>query len=462
MSTANPTSPLVRALLATTTLSLLLAACRQATPIGLPTPTPGAAAQTQPTVAPDAQQPAPAPANDAAATPEAANPAQQPEAPPTPAPSNLPQSVNINAAALSDKVAAITLPAQNGDPGAPNMGGAMPSHVRISFGGEQLTTDFVDPSQRQILIIPVQDYLDRFAADADMQKQAKSRIDALQALIKARTTKASDEIPVIPAFNAAQVFRSKVKYINFKGGSGVRFLTAYAQDVLPITNSDVFYTFQGLTNDGKYYVAAYIPVDTKVLTESRDKVQQKELDDTVKDFDAYLKRVTTALERQPSNGYTPNLDSVDNVIKSVELKTNDPAPQAQAGDQPAPATDAVTSTVDPATDPGIAVIDPKPAGVDATTPTTDTAQTPAQTTQGNAAAGEAQVGRTNATDGLNVRATPSARGARLGQLRHRARVEVLGRNQGSNWLQIRFRNRTGWVSAEFIVGIDVNKLPLVE
>jgi uncharacterized protein YgiM (DUF1202 family) len=458
MSTPKPTSPFVYALLVTTTLSLLLAACRPATPAGLPTPTSGVAAQAQPTVAPDAQPAGQAPANDTTATPDAAAPAQQPEAPPTPVPSNLPQSVNINAAALSDKVAAITLPAQNGDPGAPNMGGAMPSHVRISFGGEQLTTDFVDPNQRQILIIPVQDYLDRFAADADMQKQAQSRIDALQALIKARTTKASDEIPVVPAFNAAQVFRSKVKYINFKGGSGVRFVTTYAQDVMPITNSDVFYTFQGLTNDGKYYVAAYIPVDTKVLTESRDKVQQKELDETVKDFDAYLKRVTTALERQPSNGYTPNLDSVDNVVKSIELKTADSA--AQAGDQPAQATDAVTATVAPGTDPGVAVIDPKPAGVDATSPTTDTAQAPAQPAQG--AAGEAQVGRTNATDGLNVRATPSSRGARLGQLRHRARVEVLGRNQNSDWLQIRYRNRTGWVSAEFIVGIDVNTLPLVD
>lgn len=455
MSTANFTQPLVRALLATTTLSLLLAACRTATPAGLPTATTAGTttAQGAPTAAPDAQPAAPAPANDATATPDAAAGAPAPEAPPAPPPSNLPQSVNINAAALSDKVSAITLPAQNGDPAAPGMGGAMPAHVRISFGGEQLTTDFVDPNQRQILIIPVQDYLDRFAADAEVQKQARGRIDALQALIKARTTKASDEIPVVPTFNAAQVFRSKVKYINFKGGSGVRFVTMYSQDVAPITNGDVFYTFQGLTSDGKYYVAAYIPVDTKVLTDSRDKVQQKELDETVQNFDAYLKRVTTALERQPSNGYTPNLDAVDNVIKSIELKTNDPAPQAQS-------TDPVTSTVDPAADPGVPVIDPQPAGVGSTTPTTDTAQAPQQ--PATTAQGDVQIGRTNATDGLNVRATPSARGTRLGQLRHRARVEVLGRNQNSDWLQIRFRNRTGWVSAEYIVGIDVNKLPLVE
>lgn len=43
-------------------------------------------------------------------------------------------------------------------------------------------------------------------------------------------------------------------------GGGIRYLTQFGQAAGLITNPELFYTFQGLTDDGAYYVAAVFPV----------------------------------------------------------------------------------------------------------------------------------------------------------------------------------------------------------
>ena len=61
--------------------------------------------------------------------------------------------------------------------------------------------------------------------------------------------------------NAAQLVHSRTSYLELPGAKGVRFLTAYATDPMPITAEDLFYTFQGVTNDGAYYISAFFPLD---------------------------------------------------------------------------------------------------------------------------------------------------------------------------------------------------------
>ena len=55
-----------------------------------------------------------------------------------------------------------------------------------------------------------------------------------------------------------------MRYLDFPS-DGVRFITRYAQDVSPVTNQSVFFTFQGLTSDGQHYVSLFWPVDTSSL-----------------------------------------------------------------------------------------------------------------------------------------------------------------------------------------------------
>jgi hypothetical protein len=68
-------------------------------------------------------------------------------------------------------------------------------------------------------------------------------------------------IPVLPPdLCCVQTLRARIAYMNFQNGTGVRFLTDFRGDASPITDGSVFYTFQGLTADGRYYVSVRLPV----------------------------------------------------------------------------------------------------------------------------------------------------------------------------------------------------------
>ena len=72
-------------------------------------------------------------------------------------------------------------------------------------------------------------------------------------------------LPYLPRFEAAQIVRARATYLSFPGGAGIAYLTYYAQDVSPVTANRMFYTFQGLTNDGAHYVSASFPVHIRFL-----------------------------------------------------------------------------------------------------------------------------------------------------------------------------------------------------
>ncbi len=438
----------------------LLTACRGATPkpAGIPTPAPGGvtaipanetpaatpppSAETSPT--PPAVSDAPVDAGTSATntvpTPDAA---QQP--PPGAAASNgaLPSSININAAAIADRVRADTMAARMSEVNTPDFSSGLPNHVRIAFDDDTITNDYVDFQQRQILIIPIKDYLAHFESTPDTQQFVKKEIETLRAILRKRSTRVTGDIPVFPPPNAAQVLHARVKYFTFEGGSGVRFITTYAQDTVPITSDELFYTFQGLTNDGKYLISAFFPARVEGLAPTRSKVTQAELDQITKNYDAYLKTRVALIEKPLPTDFEPSLTDLDTVLATLGLQTN-AAPEAQA-QAPTAAPDQA-ATPDPKADPKA-------------NPNQVATSTPAQTNNATVDSAKAQTGR--ATDVLNVRASPSTRGRILSRLRRGSAVPVIGRNEAGDWVKVTIARRQGWVFARYLSGIDVKTLPIV-
>ena len=82
---------------------------------------------------------------------------------------------------------------------------------------------------------------------------------------------------MLPTFNSAQDLRGQVYPLAFQGGRGLRFIARYSQEAAPVVNPAVFYTFQGLTEDGSLYVAAFFPLYVSILP---DQIQ-------VEDWDAF-------------------------------------------------------------------------------------------------------------------------------------------------------------------------------
>ena len=141
----------------------------------------------------------------------------------------------------------------------------------------------------------------------------------LKALLESRPEAPEQPIPTLPIWPHTQVFRSQVRYLDFQNGSGVRFITQYAVEAVPVTNREIFYSFQGLTQDGSYYVAAYFPIAAAGLDD----------EPVVEDWEAfsagyqdYLAETVSRLNTLASDEFEPDLDLLDAIIPSLSVDTS--------------------------------------------------------------------------------------------------------------------------------------------
>ncbi len=125
-------------------------------------------------------------------------------------------------------------------------------------------------------------------------------------------------LPFLPMWNAAQMFSANVEYIDFQNGSGLRYLTMFGQAIYPIDNMNLFYTFQGITDDGRYYISAILPVIHGGLPNDGASL----LDDYegfIENWDNYLAETLTFLEEQPPQSFLPNLEDLDAMMSSFVI-----------------------------------------------------------------------------------------------------------------------------------------------
>ncbi len=186
----------------------------------------------------------------------------------------------------------------------------MPGHIQLVLDGYALQDKFHQP---QILVYPAQTYADLYGSD---------NFDLLTSAMQG-----SSQIPYIVFFNAAPVFSSNVQKLDFQNGSGVRFLTEYAQYAAPVNNHDMFYNFQGLTSDGQYYIIAILPVSSPLLAENSDPaaalpgggVAFPGYNDPNADWNGYYAAVTALLNGAAADSFNPTLGQLDTLIASIHI-----------------------------------------------------------------------------------------------------------------------------------------------
>ena len=137
-----------------------------------------------------------------------------------------------------------------------------------------------------------------------------------------------DQLPAVPFFNAAQVFPSNIQTISFQNGSGVRFLTEYAQYAASANNQDLFYHFQGFSDDGEYYIIAILPTTMPLLAETSDGDAALPsggipysyfVEGSNFDAQEYYARVTDLLNATSPESFTPSLSQLDALIQSMQV-----------------------------------------------------------------------------------------------------------------------------------------------
>ena len=132
-----------------------------------------------------------------------------------------------------------------------------------------------------------------------------------------QTKQEGAQFPYLPLSNQAQLMHAQVQYLDFKNGQGVRFLTQLGQGMALVNNNELIYTFQGLTGDGKYYIAAVLPVTDPDLPAGVEAGPQATAFGNFRD---YLSGLVTSLNGKTGDAFTPSLLKLDDLVRSMEVR----------------------------------------------------------------------------------------------------------------------------------------------
>jgi hypothetical protein len=222
-----------------------------------------------------------------------------------PAPAGAPQ-LSLDAGSMATGFHTETVAAVSASDNAP-FWEVLPEYTRVTLQGYPISNHLMQP---QLFIYPVKDL-------GKVNEAAGQIAASLETLIQ--SPREATPLPFLPLFNAVQVVHTHLQPLDFKGGRGLRYLTQLDQGPVPINNYEMIYTYQGLTNDGKYYVASMLPVTHPSLPVD-GKVTGKEPQEFTADFPTYLANVVKALSPQAANTFTPDLTQLDAMMSSLEIK----------------------------------------------------------------------------------------------------------------------------------------------
>lgn len=189
-----------------------------------------------------------------------------------------------------------------------------------------LSTSFSD---MYIAVYPLDDFPRMYAVDKGSVEGAIKENENLKKVLKDKNFRVENQIPYLPFIDAGQTFQAKVKHFDFPGGKGILFLTFWETQFEFPSNRQLRYVFEGLTNDGKYYILAEMPVSVDFLPEESSdeyegyKIYGKEKFDgkvVLKRMSEVNKKIGNRLENLPENEFKPKLKNLEEVISSLKIE----------------------------------------------------------------------------------------------------------------------------------------------
>lgn len=240
--------------------------------------------------------------------------------------------------------------APGGECGKP--GDVAPRHVAFTLVGypKPHEAPFVQPPE--IEIFPVAEYRRALAAcEKEMAAVTRPPVDyyvssfdeevrVLKALNAERPARpalnawlrshgAHNRMPLVPMYDVGEAVRAKVSYLDFRNGRGVAFVTQYTIEDALVTNQALAYVFQGLTDDGEFYVSAAFPVAAPFLPPdfSEEEAASNGLDygrgasarAFQKKYAAYKARTARRLEALAPAAYRPALAPLADLLRSLNV-----------------------------------------------------------------------------------------------------------------------------------------------
>ncbi|MCJ7827006.1 MAG: hypothetical protein MUP36_02040 [Demequinaceae bacterium] len=188
-----------------------------------------------------------------------------------------------------------------------------PEYVQITLQGYTLDRS------AEIRVVPT----------ADLVEQATDHWSTHPTDLQKLTAGGVGSIPVIedpygvPVFRGGSgwAFLSQVAVVAVDDGEGIRFLTEFhTGEPSPVDNNELMYTFEGMTENGEYWVEASLPITHSDLSDdSGDSSLGWTWEEILADLDAYYDAVALHLNSQTSDSFSPTIDALDALVASITI-----------------------------------------------------------------------------------------------------------------------------------------------
>lgn len=200
-----------------------------------------------------------------------------------------------------------------------------PKHIAFTF---DLRKQY---NEANLKIYPVADFPKMMELNKPLKHATQKGFKDLRKVLTNKNLRIDGEIPFIPFRDGGQEFQAKVKLAKFENGKGVFFVTHWTFEVALISNELLYYVFEGLTDDGKYYVVAEMPTNVKFLPEhSPDDFEgykrsfifkdYRNPDQIEKRYIDYVSSITGRLNALASDEYQPSLNQLEEIISSLKIE----------------------------------------------------------------------------------------------------------------------------------------------
>ncbi len=205
---------------------------------------------------------------------------------------------------FADNLVASTIPAYTDQMGAPWE--IAPEHYEIALQGYKISDTFWEP---KITIYPIAPF-QQLAPDA-----INSQISTLNSLL-AEKPAVIEKSAFLPSVNAGALIKARPFYYDddFLDIRGYSMITQFGQSFWPINNHDMFYTFQGMTTDGKYWVSMNFPITQQNLPSNGDYIQNQDFEEFANTFQDYVTQTRTMLDDADSITFNPSLEEFEMVV----------------------------------------------------------------------------------------------------------------------------------------------------
>lgn len=120
------------------------------------------------------------------------------------------------------------------------------------------------------------------------------------------------DFPRLPG--AGSIIDAQVTPVAFQNGSGYRYLVAKSFSADPIYDTSMTYMYQGVTDDGKYFISFIMFVDAPFLAPYVGKTLA-----TPEEFESYFQEVNNLVETSSGDQFTPSLNMLDELISSIVI-----------------------------------------------------------------------------------------------------------------------------------------------